>query len=87
MLRRCGLRGEAVNLPVEDVVTSHVHTHVFPRSTDDDFVIDADCEPGTGGCRTGGVDVARRRGLDRAEAGDTCWESHLIERFAVFLEL
>jgi histidine triad (HIT) family protein len=44
-LRRCGLRCETVNLLVEDVATSHVHIHVFPRFADDDFVIDADCEP------------------------------------------
>ncbi|MEO3807970.1 HIT family protein [Sphaerisporangium sp. B11E5] len=44
-LRCCGLRCEAVNLLLEDVATTHVHMHVFPRFADDDFVIDADCEP------------------------------------------
>ncbi|MFC6087531.1 HIT family protein [Sphaerisporangium aureirubrum] len=49
-LRRCGLRCEGVNLLLEDGEgafsgASHVHLHVFPRFADDDFVIDADCEP------------------------------------------
>ena len=44
-LRRCGLRCEAVNILVEDIEGSHLHMHVFPRFAEDDFVIDADCEP------------------------------------------
>ncbi|GAA1505512.1 HIT family protein [Sphaerisporangium rubeum] len=44
-LRRCGLRCDAVNMLLEDVEGSHAHMHVFPRFADDDFVIDADCEP------------------------------------------
>jgi diadenosine tetraphosphate (Ap4A) HIT family hydrolase len=49
-LRRCGVRCEGVNVLVEDGGeafhrVAHVHMHVFPRFADDDFVIDADCEP------------------------------------------
>ncbi|GII85199.1 hypothetical protein Ssi03_31890 [Sphaerisporangium siamense] len=49
-LRRSGLRCEGVTMYLGDGEAAlqdvpHTHIHVFPRFPEDNFVIDADCEP------------------------------------------